>query len=97
MGEGGYFDKIDNLFNDPVIYIGRDINYCALRFPSGATNIGEIHCALKWDGETLTLTDQNSEAGTFVNGKRLSPLVPQALNHGDKFWLADESNSFIYK
>jgi serine/threonine protein kinase len=56
-----------------------------LRFGRGKTvelrlndlAVSKVHCELGWDGDRLTVTDQGSTHGTFVNGQRVTQQVLQ--------------------
>ncbi len=47
------------------------------------TQISRRHAAMMWDGARCAVTDLGSSNGTFVNGRRLMPNVPEALRPGD--------------
>jgi len=53
--------------------------YCSLVVNN--PRVSRQHCALKYDGETLIVTDLGSSNGTWVNGELLGR--PRALGHGD--------------
>ena len=45
--------------------------------------ISRRHAAITWDGARCAVTDLGSSNGTFVNGRRLMPNVPEPLRPGD--------------
>jgi subtilisin family serine protease len=45
--------------------------------------ISRHHALIVWDGQAATLVDLGSSNGTYVNGRRLAPQVPQPLHDGD--------------
>jgi pSer/pThr/pTyr-binding forkhead associated (FHA) protein len=45
--------------------------------------VSRLHAVIKKDGSRLLFMDLGSSNGSFVNGKRLSPNMEQALQHGD--------------
>jgi pSer/pThr/pTyr-binding forkhead associated (FHA) protein len=53
--------------------------YCSLVINN--PRVSRQHCALKYDGETLIVTDLGSSNGTWVNGELVGR--PRALGHGD--------------
>jgi len=57
--------------------------------------ISRDHAAIRLNGSTVTITDLESRNGTWVNGKKLDPQVPQPINEGDSVKLAD--HEFVYK
>lgn len=57
--------------------------------PHGAYDAGvsRWHAVLKRDDQILTVTDNGSANGTWVNGERLKPGAPRVLSDGDTVWL----------
>ncbi len=78
-----------------AVKIGRDSSKCAIAFPVNTQGVSGIHCELAFDGAVCYVKDLNSSYGTFtVDGKKLTPNVPQILKSGDKFYLASPENMF---
>jgi hypothetical protein len=48
-----------------------------------AAGVSRLHAVIKRDGGRIIFIDLGSANGTYINGKRLTPNVEQALNHGD--------------
>jgi hypothetical protein len=48
-----------------------------------AAGVSRLHAVIKRDGNRIIFIDLGSANGTYINGKRLTPNVEQALNHGD--------------
>jgi len=46
--------------------------------------VSRRHAELTWDGTRCTVLDVGSHNGTFVNGRRLMPLVTETLRPGDR-------------
>jgi hypothetical protein len=66
----------------PVVTLGREPaqNLIALAADSAVSG---HHATLRWDHGLLTITDDQSSNGTFVNGDRLVAGRPRALQPGD--------------
>jgi hypothetical protein len=45
--------------------------------------ISRLHCTLLDEDDHFALRDEDSANGTFVNGEKLEPLIPRALQDGD--------------
>jgi Zn-dependent protease with chaperone function len=78
------------LTTTPIV-IGRDPNACNLIISAAGGSISRRHCIVRFDGDgtSIMLEDLNSKNGTFLNnGRRLEPGMPQALQSGDRFYLA---------
>jgi pSer/pThr/pTyr-binding forkhead associated (FHA) protein len=52
----------------------------AVEIRLGDPSISKVHCRLTWDGQPLTVADQGSSFGTFVNDQR---VTQQPLRPGD--------------
>ncbi len=48
------------------------------------SQVSRHHAEIVWDGIRCFVTDLNSRNGTFVNGRRLMPNLPQMLHPGDR-------------
>ncbi|MCR4635052.1 MAG: FHA domain-containing protein [Butyrivibrio sp.] len=74
--------------------IGKDslhVNFCI----KDNSSISRQHAVIESSGNLVTITDNNSTNGTYVNGQRLSPKKPQTIKNGDVIKLANEE--FIYR
>lgn len=54
-----------------------------------------MHFVLSAKDNTLTIEDQASICGTYVNGSRLAPDQPVCLKMGDVIWLGYENEAFV--
>lgn len=78
-----------------TVKIGRDPSKCAIAFPVNTQGVSGVHCEIAFDGAVCYVKDLNSSYGTFtIDGKKLSPNVPQILKSGEKFYLASSENTF---
>jgi subtilisin family serine protease len=48
------------------------------------SQISRQQAELAWDGSRCTIADLGSRNGTFVNGRRLMPHIPEAIRPGDR-------------
>ena len=74
--------------------MGRDPQRCQLIFPNESKGISSLHCQVRQQGNSVTVTDMGSTYGTVVMGRKLNAHETAALNPGDSFQLADASNEF---
>lgn len=51
--------------------IGRDASRCRIVIPPTARNASNLHAKVSFDGQKLTIEDQGSRNGTFVDGLRV--------------------------
>jgi len=48
-----------------------------------ASGVSRLHVVIKRESTRVIIMDLGSSNGTYLNGRRLSPHVEEALNHGD--------------
>jgi len=48
-----------------------------------ASGVSRLHAVVKRDGSQVMVMDLGSSNGTYLNGRRLTPHMEEALNHGD--------------
>ena len=73
----GRVDPASNVF--PEIFIGNE--------DDAAKSVSRRHARIMKQGGTVVIEDLASVNGTFVNGKRLDPYLPEPLNSGDIVYL----------
>ena len=72
---------------DPTGYYHPDVdfaNYSGMRL-----GVSRRHALIKPDLKTISLIDQSSVNGTWINGDRLAPGRARVLNDGDRVELGD--------
>lgn len=79
------------------IAIGRDPKRCQVRFQKDAGGVSGLHCTVRFDGQTVTVTDENSSYGTFINDTKLEPGKPTVLHRGQSLYLGTKKNGFVLK
>jgi pSer/pThr/pTyr-binding forkhead associated (FHA) protein len=60
----------------------------------GADTVSRLHAALEHIGSSYTVTDLNSTNATRINGKRLEPDKPTAINDGDTLQFGKITSTF---
>ena len=78
---------------DSQIRFGRDPSVSDLVFPEGL-GVSRVHARIYIDKDALYLEDLGSSNGTFFQERRLVPNQPVQLHPGDKFYIAQSSESF---
>ena len=76
------------------LLIGRSSS-CDVRFEDGTPGVSNIHCEIRFDGKTATITDLKSSYGTFVDRKKLSPNVPVTLHRSLSIDIGSEKIRFV--
>ncbi len=57
--------------------------------------VGKLHAELRLLDGKLALVDLNSRNGTKINGKPMAPFVPETVDVGDSFRLANETFTLL--
>lgn len=73
----GRVDPASNVF--PEVYISNE--------DDAAKSVSRRHARIMKQGGTVVVEDLASVNGTFLNGKRLDPYLPEPLNDGDTVYL----------
>ena len=60
----------------------------------GADTVSRLHATLEHVGSSYTLTDLNSTNATRINGKRLEPDKPTAIDEGDTLQFGKITSTF---
>jgi len=77
------------------VALGRDPGSCNLLFPADTRGISRRHCTVAFDGGAVTVTDDGSSQGTFLDGRRrLEQGQAVALQAGQRFSLAGNGAVF---
>jgi pSer/pThr/pTyr-binding forkhead associated (FHA) protein len=73
----GRVDPTSNVF--PEIYFDNDVD--------AAKSVSRRHARIMKEGATVVIEDLASINGTYVNGKRLDPYIPEPIQDGDTVYL----------
>jgi len=73
----GRVDPASNVF--PEIYVGNEYD--------AAKSVSRRHARIMKQSGTVVIEDLASVNGTFVNGKRLDPYLPETIRDGDTIYL----------
>lgn len=92
--EGPLKDRKFTLEKDGKLRIGRDQS-CNVRFKDGTPGVSKIHCEIRFDGKTATITDLKSSYGTYVDHKKLDPNVTVTLHRSLAIDIGTEKNRFV--
>ncbi|NLI21803.1 MAG: trypsin-like serine protease [Clostridiales bacterium] len=76
------------------LVIGRDAKRCGLVLPKDTAGVSAVHCTLRFDGTRVTVTDEKSTYGTYINDIRLTPGRPTGFHRGQTLSLGSKKNAF---
>lgn len=82
---GSALRGVEQSFARDSVRIGCDSTCDIVLDPSHAAHVSKSHARLHRDGEQILITDLGSEAGTYVNGRRID--APTPLTSVDIVWL----------
>ena len=82
--------------------IGRDdilnlIRKCNFEFPKNTGGVSHRHAEIEQTVCGYFITDLNSRAGTFVNGKRIKPNEPCMIQHGAQVSFGNNGADYIFE
>ena len=92
--EGPLKDQRFTLEKGGKLRIGRGQS-CNVRFKDGTPGVSRIHCEIRFDGKTATITDLKSSYGTYVDRKKLDPNVTVTLHRSLAIDIGTEKNRFV--
>ena len=94
VGESGVF--VGQLFSvEDSMLLGTRPDACDVVYPRGTPGVSGRHCTITYSNGVVTVTDENSTYGTWLDGQRLQPGVPATLHRGHQLALGSPKESFI--
>lgn len=78
------------------VTIGRSSD-CQIRFPSNTAGVSKLHCSVVYDGEKVLIRDENSTAGTFIDGNKLTPGTAVTLHRGHPVGLGSKAQILVLR
>lgn len=75
------------------VVIGRSSSHCQIVYPADTKGVSGIHCTVRFNGTTVTVTDENSSYGTFIDGVRLTPGHATTMHRGQLLQLGSTKQS----
>lgn len=72
------------------VVIGRGSD-CQIRFPGDTAGVSKVHCTVTFDGQTVTIRDENSTAGTYIDEQKMKPGVAVTLHRGHPVGLGSKA------
>ncbi len=97
VGRSGLYNGQKFQLTSARLVMGRDPSRCNIVFPEGTPGISSIHCQVWYDPSQscFFVQDSGSTYGTYLaNGSKLPPNVPQKVNPGGTFYLANSATTF---
>ncbi len=73
--------------------IGTDPSRSQLIFPAGTPGVSGLHCSINFDGKVVTVTDENSRYGTWLDQTRLTPGTPVVMHRGQTLYFGSQKQS----
>ena len=72
------------------VVIGRGSD-CQIRFPGDTAGVSKVHCTVTFDGQAVTIRDENSTAGTYIDDQKMKPGVTVTLHRGHPVGLGSKA------
>ena len=76
------------------VTIGRNPD-CQIRFPANTAGVSKLHCSVIYDGERVMIRDENSSAGTYIDGQKLTPGTATTLHRGHQVGLGSKAQILV--
>ena len=70
---------------------------CDFEFDKATKAVSRRHAAITRTGGGTTITDLNSRAGTFVNGRMITPGIPHTLKDGDRVSFGGMGADYVFE
>lgn len=77
------------------LVIGRDPKRCHVVFPPETRGVSARHCTLRLSNGHVSITDDNSSFGTFVEGKRVPSGETVMVHRGQHISLGGKNETFV--
>lgn len=77
--------------------IGTDSTQCNLVYPKGTPGVSRVHCSVIFDGKTVTVKDENSTYGLYIDQQRLEKNKPTVLHRGHKLSLGSQKETLVLR
>ena len=74
------------------LVIGRDPAQCSVVFPKDTPGVSRMHCTLRFNEKGVTVRDENSSNGTFIDGKRIPAGVDVPFHRGHQLGIGSAEN-----
>jgi hypothetical protein len=86
---GLYQATIHRFDNYTVVKVGKSYKDNDIVIEDKNNQVSRQHLVIEYNEPHLYITDLNSTNGTYINGERLKPNTPTALNVGDELTIAN--------
>lgn len=96
IGENGALAGMQFILTDRAV-IGRDPHLCQIVFPADTRGVSHAHCTVAISNGVVTVTDNSSRCGTWVDDERLVPGVSVVLHRGHRIYLGSHEQSFVLR
>lgn len=68
-----------------------------IAFPSGTKGVSSLHCTVLYSNGKVSVIDENSSYGTWIDETRLTPGQPMHMHRGQKLYIGSKKEAFRLK
>lgn len=79
------------------LVVGRSPTRCNVVFPEDTRGVSAVHCTLRFTGTAVTVTDENSSYGTYIDGTRLIPGHARIIHRGQIIELGSDQQTLMLR
>ena len=77
--------------------IGTNPEYASIVYPRGTPGVSGKHCTITYTNGVVTVTDENSTYGTWIDDRKLTPGVPFTFHRGHRLSLGSVKETWILR
>ncbi|MGM9590379.1 MAG: trypsin-like peptidase domain-containing protein [Faecousia sp.] len=96
IGENGALAGRKFLISGETV-IGRDPQSCQIVLPADTKGVSRVHCTILIRDGQVTVTDNGSSCGTWIDDRKLVPGESVVMHRGHRLCLGSRKQSFILR
>ena len=77
--------------------LGTQPDKCNVLYPKGTPGISRKHCTIRYYNGIVTVTDEHSTYGTWINNHKLEPGKAFKLNRGHRLSLGSAKETLVLR
>lgn len=77
--------------------LGTQPDKCTIRYPKGTPGVSRKHCTIRYRNGIVTVTDEYSTYGTWINSHKLTPGIAFKLNRGHRLSIGSKKETLILR
>ena len=79
------------------LLIGTHPDYCDIIYPRGTPGVSGRHCTIRYENGIVTVVDEHSTYGTWIDNQRLNPGESYLFHRGLRLSLGSAKETLILR